>query len=146
MMMPSIFNDNLFHDWMDFSFPEMPRKSYENRMEGIMKTDIREKEDGYEVEIDLPGFKKEDISAELKDGYLTVSAVRDIKKEEKGKDDHYIRRERYTGNMSRRFFVGEQITKEDIHAKFENGILLLDIPKKAEKKQVEEKHFVTIEG
>lgn len=146
MMMPSIFGNKLFNDWMDFPFPEIDRKLYEKQTANLMQTDIKEKETNYEVSIDLPGFQKDEINAELKDGYLVISAVKNIHNDEKDKDGKYIRRERYTGNMSRSFYVGEEITKNDIHAKFENGILMLDIPKKEKKKEVEEKHYVTIEG
>ena len=102
-------------------------------------TDVKETEHGYEVAIDLPGFKKDEVKAELKDGYLTISAARGLDKDEQDKNGTYIRRERYAGNMSRSFYVGEDITETDIHAKFENGILMLDVPKKEEKKPVDEK-------
>lgn len=145
MMMPSIFGEDLFNDWFDFAYPDADRKYYGRRSaDQIMRTDVKEKEDAYEVEIDLPGFKKEEIKAELKDGYLTVSAARNVKNDEK-KEGRYIRQERFTGNVSRSFYVGKYITQEDIRAKFENGILTLDIPKK-DAKQVEENHYVTIEG
>jgi len=111
-----------------------------------MKTDVKEKDGNYEVAIDLPGFKKDEITAELKDGYLTISAAKGLDKDEKDKEGKYIRRERYAGNMSRSFYVGKDITEKDIHGKYENGILMLDIPKKAPEKKVEEKKFVTIEG
>lgn len=146
MMMPSIFSNNLFNDWMDFTFPEVDKKLYGKQSTNLMQTDIKEKENNYEVSIDLPGFQKDEINAELKDGYLIISAVKNVNNDEKDKDGKYIRRERYTGNMGRSFYVGEEITQNDIHAKFENGILYLDIPKKDKKKQVEEKHYVTIEG
>lgn len=146
MMMPSIFGENLFNDWMDFSFPDVDRVLYGKHANNIMKTDVKEKDEAYEVAIDLPGFKKEDVKAELKDGYLTISAAKDLDKDEKNKEGKYIRRERYVGNMSRSFYVGENVTENDIHAKFEDGILTLDIPKKDPKKQVEEKRYVTIEG
>lgn len=144
MMMPSIFGENLFNDWFDFSFPGTDRKSFARATDLIMKTDVKEKENGYEVEIDLPGFKKEDIKAELKEGYLTISAARNTSSEEK-KEGKYIRKERFAGNVSRSFYVGKGITQDDIRAKFENGILTLDIPKVNEK-QVEENRYVTIEG
>lgn len=146
MMMPSIFSNNLFDDWMDFSFPEIDRKVYGKNAANIMQTDIKEKDDSYEVSVDLPGFQKDEINAELKDGYLVISAAKNVNNDEKDKNGKYIRRERYTGNMSRSFYVGEEITQNEIHAKFENGILTLDIPKKDKKKEVEEKHYVTIEG
>lgn len=145
MMMPSIFGGDLFNDWMDFSFPDIDKKLYGKRAGRIMKTDVKEKENEYEVDIDLPGFKKEDVKAELKDGYLTISAAKGLDHEEEKKDGKYIRKERYSGNMSRTFYVGENITQEDIHAKYEDGILKLTVPKKEEKKQ-EEKNYITIEG
>ncbi len=148
MMMPSIFGEDLFHDfndWMDFSFPDIDRKLYGKRAGHVMSTDIREHEDGYELSVDLPGFKKNEVSAELKDGYLVISAAKGLDKDEKDEKGKYIRRERYAGNMSRSFYVGEGITEQDIHGKFEDGILTLHIPKQ-DKKQVEEKRYVTIEG
>lgn len=144
MMMPSIFKENLFNDWMDFPFADMDRRFYGKYANNIMQTDIKEQEDGYEVAIELPGFKNEEVKAELKDGYLTVHAVREFNRDDK--DGKYIRQERYVGNMSRSFYVGKDITEHDIHAKFENGILKLDIPKKEIKNQVEEKRYITIEG
>ena len=145
MMMPSIFGEDLFNDWLDFSFPDVDRKYYGRRSaDQVMRTDVKEKDDAYEVEIDLPGFKKDEIKAELKEGYLTISAAKNVKNDEK-KDGKYIRQERFTGNVSRSFYVGKNLTQEDIHAKFENGILTLDIPKK-DQKQVEENRYVTIEG
>ena len=151
MLMPSIFGENLFDDdWMDFPFDAdyWGRKNplYGKHAKNLMKTDVKEKDGNYEVAIDLPGFKKDEITAELKDGYLTISAAKGLDKDEKDKEGKYIRRERYAGNMSRSFYVGKDITEKDIHGKYENGILMLDIPKKAPEKKVEEKKFVTIEG
>ena len=146
MLMPRIFGEDLFNDWMDFSFPDIDRKLYGKHVNNIMKTDVKEKDGSYEVAIDLPGFKKEDVKAELKDGYLTISAVKGLDKDEKNQEGRYIRRERDVGNMSRSFYVGEDITENDIHAKFEDGILMLDIPKKEEQKKVDQKRYVTIEG
>lgn len=145
MMMPSIFGEDLFNDWMDFSFPDIDRKLYGKRAGHVMSTDIREHKDGYELSVDLPGFKKDEVSAELKDGYLIISAAKGLDKDEKDEKGKYIRRERYAGNMSRSFYVGEGITEQDIHGKFEDGILTLSIPKQ-DKKQVEDKRYVTIEG
>ncbi len=145
-MMPSIFNSNLFDDWMDFTFPEVDKKLYGKQGANIMQTDIKETEHDYEVSINLPGFQKDEIHAELKDGYLVIHAEKNVNNDEKNKEGRYIRRERYTGNMSRSFYVGKEITQDEIHAKFENGILVLDIPKKNKKKEVEEKQYVTIEG
>lgn len=147
MMMPSIFGENLFNDWMDdFTFPNVDKVLYGKRANHVMKTDVKEKDDAYEVMIDLPGFKKDEVNAELKDGYLTISASKGLDKTEEDKNGKYVRQERYAGNVSRSFYVGKNVTENDIHAKFENGVLVLDIPKQDPSKQVEQKKFVTIEG
>lgn len=145
MMFPSVFGENLFDDWMNFSFPDIDKELYGKHAKNMMKTDVKETENGYEVAIDLPGFKKDEIQLELKDGYLIISAAKGLDKDEKDKKDKYIRRERYAGSMSRTFYVGESITEDKIHAKYENGILLLDVPKE-EKKAVPEKRYISIEG
>lgn len=150
MMMPSIFGENLFDDFMnDFAFPAFPnidKTLYGKHAKNMMKTDVKETEGGYEVDIDLPGFKKDEITMELKDGYLTISAAKGLDKDEKDKAGKYIRQERYSGSMSRNFYVGKQVTEEDIHPKFENGILTFCVPKE-DKKAVEEKnHYISIEG
>lgn len=143
MLVPSIFGSNLFDDFMDFSFPDVDRELYGKRAQNIMKTDVKELDDAYEVMIDLPGFKKEDIKLELNDGNLTITAVKALDKENESKGS-YIRRERMVGNMQRSFYVGEDLTEQDIHAKFEDGILKLDIPKKDVKK-VPEKKYIAID-
>ena len=130
---------------MDLSFPDIDKKLYGNSANQIMNTDVKETDNGYEVDIDLPGFKKEDVKAELHDGYLTISAAKNVNNDEKKEDGKYIRKERFSGNMSRSFYVGDNITQEDIHAKYEDGILKLTVPKKEEKK-VEEKNYINIEG
>ena len=149
MMMPSIFGENLFDDWMEFPFDDdfFGRKNplYGKHAKNMMKTDVRETDSGYELDIDLPGFKKDEIPAQLKDGYLTISAAKGLDKDEKEKDGKYIRRERYAGTMSRSFYVGEGVEQSDIHAKYENGILKLSIPKK-DAKEVEQKKYISIEG
>ena len=145
MLMPSIFGENLFDDWMDFSFPDIDKKLYGKHAKNVMKTDIKEKDEGYELVVDLPGFKKDEIEVQLENGYLTISAAKELDKDESDKNGKYLRQERYAGYMSRRFYVGEGITEEDIHGKFENGILKLDIPK-AEAKRVEQKKHIAIEG
>ena len=137
-MMPGIFGNDLFDDWMDYPFG----KNHTN----MMRTDVKEKENTYEVEMDLPGYKKEDIKAELKDGYMTITAKKDSSRDEKDKEGNYIRRERYTGQCSRSFYVGETIKQEEIKAKFENGILTLVIPKEEPKKPIEDKKYIAIEG
>ncbi|MDO4168892.1 MAG: Hsp20/alpha crystallin family protein [Lachnospiraceae bacterium] len=144
MLMPSIFGENLIDDFFD-DFAR-PVARYTNSVNCMMKTDIKETADSYELDIDLPGYKKEDIKAELKDGYMTISAQTSSNKDEKDENGKYIRRERYYGNCSRSFYVGEEVTQEDIKAKFEDGILKVTVPKKEAKPQVEEKRFITIEG
>ncbi len=145
MLMPSIFGENLFDDFMDgFAFPTA-NWNYAKNTANVMKTDIKENDKGYELDVDLPGYKKEDVKAELKDGYLTISASNDNTKEEKDEDGKYIRKERYTGSVSRSFYVGKYVTEEDIHAKFENGILKLSVPK-VDVPKVEENKYISIEG
>ena len=152
MLMPSIFGENLFDDFFtpfyydDKDEKKVEKKLYGRRAQNLLKTDIKEKPEGYELIVDVPGFKKDEVKVALKDGYLTISAAKGLDKDEKDKEGKYIRRERYAGNMSRSFYVGKDITEKDIHGKYENGILMLDIPKKAPEKKVEEKKFVTIEG
>ena len=111
-----------------------------------MKTDIKDTDQGYEMTMNLPGVKKEDIKAELKNGYMTIHVSSNTNQDEKDEKGRYIRRERYSGNCSRSFYVGDQITQEDIKAKFEDGILRIDIPKKEVKPAVEENKYVSIEG
>ena len=145
MLMPSIFGENLFNDdWMDFGFPEVDKALYGKHANNVMKTDVKETDTGYEVDIDLPGFKKDEINAQLDNGYLTISAAKGLDKDEKDKKGKYIRKERYAGAMSRSFYVGEGITQEDIKAKYEDGILRLSVPKK-EAKAVENKKYIAIE-
>ena len=150
MLMPSIFGENLFDDnWMDFPFERefFSKKDplYGKNAKNMMKTDIRETDGSYELDVDLPGFKTDEITAKLENGYLTISAAKGLDKDEKNKDGKYIRQERYAGAMSRSFYVGENITQEDVKAKYENGILKLSIPKK-DPKAVEEKKTIAIEG
>ncbi len=150
MLMPSIFGENLFDDdWMDFPFDRdfWGRKNplYGKNASKIMKTDIREHDGGYELDVDLPGFKKDEISVELENGYLTISAAKGLDKDKQDKKGNYIRRERYAGAMQRSFYVGDEVTQEDIKAKFEDGILRLSIPKK-DAQAVETKKTIAIEG
>lgn len=157
MLVPSIFNDNLFDDWFDdFYMPAMPvmpdmsdvdKKLYGKKAAREMKTDVRETDKAYEVAVDLPGVKKDDVTIELKDGYLTISAKKNVDNDEKNKEGKYIRRERYSGEMSRSFYVGEDMTEDDVKAKFEDGILTLELPKKEEQPKIENKrHLVQIAG
>ena len=148
MMMPSIFGENLFDDFMDdFSFPTLPdvdKELYGKHAKNLMKTDVREKKDSYEVDIDLPGFKKDEIKLELENGYLTISAAKGLDKDETDKKTgKYIRRERYAGNLSRSFYIGEGVKQEDIKAAFKNGILSITVPKE-DKTAKEEKKYITI--
>ena len=145
MLMPSIFGENLFDDWMDFSFPDIDKALYGKHAKNEMKTDVRETEDGYELDIDLPGFKKDEVTAQLDNGYLMIQASKGLDKEQKDKKGKYIRKERYAGSMSRSFYVGDAITEEDVHAKYEDGILKLSVPKK-EAKAVEQTKHIAIEG
>ena len=158
MMTPSIFGEDLFDDLFDgfFDFPayddkamrKAQRKLYGRHAMHMMKTDVQEHDDHYEVDIDLPGFKKEELSLELKDGYLVISASKGLDKgEEDKKTGKFVRRERYAGSMSRSFYIGEEIKQEDIHAKYESGVLKLAIPKAEERKpEVEQKNYIAIEG
>ena len=148
MLAPSIFGQDLFDDW--FGFPELrdldrvEHNLYGRHPERLMKTDVHEQDDHFEVDIDLPGFHKEDISVELDKGYMTISAQKSLDRDEK-KKGKVIRQERYAGSMQRSFYVGEEITEDDIKASFKHGVLSLEVPKKEEKK-VPEKKTIMIEG
>ena len=141
MLMPSIFGESLLDDFFGNPFD-----SYKGTSTDLMRTDIKDTDGGYEITMNLPGVKKEDVKAELKNGYLTISAVSGNNKDEKDDQGRYIRRERYSGSCSRSFYVGDQLTEEDIKAKFENGTLTMTIPKKEEKPAVENKKYISIEG
>ena len=155
MLMPSIFGENLFDDLFDeFPFYDFDKsmKNTEKKLYGkkagrIMKTDIKEKKDGYELEIDLPGFTKDEINASIEDGYLTISAAKGLDKDEKEKESgRYIRKERYAGACQRSFYVGEAVKQEDVKAEFKHGILKLFVPKKEPEKKVDEHKYIAIEG
>ena len=147
MLVPSIFGEDLFDSFFsDFSQPARSVARYNTPTTNVMRTDIKETEAGYELHIELPGYKKEDVQAELKDGYLTISAKTNTTKEEKDEHGKFIRKERYSGSCSRSFYLGEQITQEDIKAKFEDGVLKVFVPKKEAKPVVEENKYITIEG
>ena len=137
MLMPTM-RTNVFDDLFNTPFFTRSESS-------MMKTDIKETDDSYELKIEMPGYRKEDVKAQLKDGYLTISAETDNSSEEKNEEGKYIRRERYTGAVSRSFFVGKDLTEEDIRARFENGILHIALPKEAPKK-IEENKYIAIEG
>ena len=146
MLMPSIFGENLFNDdWMNFGFPEVEKALYGKHASHEMKTDVRDTDSGYEVDIDLPGFKKDEINIQLDNGYLSISAAKGLDKDEQDKEGKYIRKERYAGSMSRSFYVGNAITQDDIKAKYESGILRLSVPKKAAE-EIEGAKRIAIEG
>lgn len=149
MLLPAIFGENLFDDFMDDNFERnffgSRNPLYGKHSKNLMKTDVKETDNGYELDIDLPGFKKDEITAHLEDSYLTVSAAKGVDKDEKDKEGRYIRRERYSGSMTRSFYVGNAVTEQDIKAKYEDGILSLSIPKK-DPKAVEAKKYIAIEG
>ncbi len=148
MLMPSVlFRNNIFDDFFeDFDKPLLPRFSGEffTPANHLMKTDVKEKKDEYRLAVELPGFNREDIKAQLKDGYLTISAEHNSEADEKDEDDNFIRRERYYGSCQRSFYVGDNITEEDIKAKFENGVLKLIVPKKEAVPEVEENKYIAI--
>ena len=154
MLMPSIFGEDMFDDFMrDFPFfddrelRKADRKLYGHHAKNLMKTDIKETDQGYELEMDLPGFTKDEVSVSLEEGTLTVSAAKGLDQDEQEKKTgQYIRRERYAGACERSFYVGEGGTETDIKGEFKHGILKLFIPKKEAKPAVEEKKYIAIEG
>lgn len=153
MLRPSIFGEDLFDDFFgEFPFfndrdqRKMEKKLYGHRAQNLMKTDIKENDQGYELMIDLPGFKKDEVQVALENGYLTIRAVKGLDEEEKEKKTgRYIRRERYAGSCQRSFYVGEGVAREDVKAEFKHGILKLTFPKK-EKQETEEQKYISIEG
>ena len=146
-MLPSIFGENLFDDFFSDPFgmmiPQGRDPLYGKHAKNLMKTDVRETEGTYELDVDLPGFAKDEVNVELKNGYLTIQAAKGLDKDQSDKKGKYIRQERYAGACSRTFYVGEEVEPEDVTAKFENGILQLSIPKAA-KKQLPKNTSVTI--
>lgn len=149
--LPTLFGENLMDVFDDFDrdffrgFRAPERALYGKNAPHMMKTDVRETETGYELDMDLPGFKKEEIHLELNNGTLTVSTQKSLEKKDEGKDGKVLRQERYAGSMSRSFYVGDHVTEEDVKARFEDGVLRLSIPKRDAKK-VEEKKTIMIEG
>ena len=144
MTMPRVFNRNLFDDFFeDFASPVLRP---EVRQNSLMKTDVKENDNSYELSIDLPGYDKENIKAELKDGYMTIKAEQNSEKEEKDTDGRVVRQERYSGSCSRTYFVGEDVTKEDIKARYANGVLQVIVPKKEAKPEINETSYIAIEG
>ena len=153
MMRPSVWTDDFFDDFMrDFPFyDDKDMKKLEKRLYGrhgknMMKTDIKETDDSYELEMDLPGFTKDEVKVSLEDGYLTISAAKGLDKDEQDKKSgRYIRKERYAGACERTFYVGDSVTQEDVKGEFKHGILKLTIPKKEAKPEVPEKKYIMIE-
>ena len=139
-MLPSIFGENLFDDFFSDPFgmmvPQGRDPLYGKRGKNLMKTDVRETESSYELDIDLPGFKKDEVNVELKNGYLTIQAAKGLDKEEQDKKGKYIRQERYAGACSRSFYVGWDVEPDEISAKFESGILQISVPKETRKPEV----------
>ena len=136
-----IFGENLIDDFFGYPF-----SSYKETNE-LMKTDVKELDGAYEIDMSLPGVDKKDIKAELKDGYLTINASTSKDSEDKDENNRYIRRERYYGSCSRSFYVGEEVTQEEIKAKYENGVLRLVVPKKeAKQPEIKENNYITIDG
>ncbi|HIW51089.1 MAG TPA: Hsp20/alpha crystallin family protein [Candidatus Blautia intestinavium] len=150
MMAPSIWTEDFFDDFMrDFPFYDdrdmkrMEKKLYGRHGKNVMKTDIQETDKNYILEMDLPGFSKDEVKVSLENGFLTISAAKGLNKDEKEKKNgRYIRRERYAGACQRSFYVGENISQDDISAEFKHGILKLSIPKK---EPAEEKTYITID-
>ena len=149
-MLPSVFGENLFDDSLSdfFGFgrmmPQISSELYGKHAKNLMKTDVRELDGSYELDVDLPGFKKDEVTVDLQDGYLTISAAKALDKDESDQKGKFLRQERYAGSMSRSFYVGEHVEPEDIRAKFENGILQISLPKAA-KKQLPKSNVIAIE-
>ena len=146
MLLTNIFERNFMDDLFDdFARPVYDRTNHVNSIPA-MRADVQELDNAYQIDLELPGFKKEDLHAELKDGYLTITASHEDKKDEKDSNGKYIRQERYTGHYQRSFYVGDEVTQEDVHAAFENGILKLTVPKKEAQPKVEQSKTIMIEG
>ena len=154
MLLPSIFGENLFDDFFD-DVPffdnraenQIEKKLYGRHAHNVMKTDIKETDDSYELIVDLPGFKKDEIKVSLEDGYLTIEAAKGLDEDElEKKTGKYIRKERYAGACQRSFYVGDNLTQEDIKGEFKHGILTLTVPKKEAKPAVETNKYIAIEG
>ena len=148
-MLPAVFGENLFDSMFDDAFSLVPVWNHRNPLYGkhaknLMKTDVRETEGGYELDMDLPGFKKEEVEITVENGYLTVCASKGLDKSEKDEKGQYVRRERYAGQCTRSFYVGEEVEGPDLRAKFEDGVLKISVQKK-EVKKLPEKHSVSIE-
>ncbi len=141
MLFPSVFRDNLFNDFDDIM--DWPTVSTDPT---LMKSDVKDADDHYELTMDLPGFSKDDVKLQLKDGVLNFEATTNKSNDEKDKDGKYLRRERFQGTCSRSFYVGKDVSEDDIKAKFDNGVLTVCVPKKEAKPEVEDNHLIQIEG
>lgn len=146
MLRPSIYADNFVENIFDDFFRDPFWNTNGVRSVNQMSTDIRDCGDSYQIEMDLPGFAKEDVRAELKNGYLTIRASRTSSNNEKDEKQRYIRKERYSGHYQRSFYVGDAVKQEDIQAKFTDGVLTLMVPKKEKQPEVEESKYIQIQG
>ena len=146
MLRPSIYGDGFVENMFDDFFRDPFFNTGKMRTVDKMSTDIKEFDSEYQIEMDLPGFAKEDVRAELKNGYLTIRAGRSTTKDEKEENGRYIRKERYSGHYQRSFYVGENVTQDDIKARFADGVLTIVVPKITKKPEVEETKYISIEG
>ena len=155
MLIPSVFGGSLFDDfdticaepWISHKTNKTPQKSDADQRKRLMNTDVKETKENYILEMELPGFSKDEVQAELKEGYLTVRASKAVDKDEqKDTSGKYIRRERYLGACERTFYVGKELTEHDIKAAFKNGVLVLEVPKKEAQSEVPKKNYIAIEG
>ncbi len=145
---PAILGEDLFDQWMEGAlsgFADANRRLYGKNGKNMMKTDVKEVENGYQVAVEMPGFDKSEISVELEKGYLTITASKELREDQREEDDKYIRRERYAGTMQRSFYVGEGIQQEEVKARYENGVLTLEVPREDEQK-VQQSRRIAIEG
>jgi HSP20 family molecular chaperone IbpA len=148
MYLPSLFGETMddMLDVFDDDFFNRKNPVFGHRAGNLMKTDIRDQKDHYELDIDLPGCKKEDVTLSLDQGYLNIAAQKGLSKDEKDADGRMIRRERYTGSMARSFYVGDALTEDEISARFENGVLKISVPKTEKKEELPHKRYIAIDG
>ena len=145
--LPAVFGENMMDLFDDFDrdffrgFGRPEHVLYGKNAARMMKTDVRETDEGYELAVDLPGMKKDDITLELQNGYLTISTQKNLENKEE-KHGKLLRQERYTGTMQRSFYVGDNLTEEDVQAKYEDGVLTVKLPKKEAKKVPEKKQIL----
>lgn len=144
MLVPSLFTDNFVNDFFNGAFDRTP-SLFHTSGSSLMSADVKEFKDHYELELELPGYKKEDVTASLKEGYLTIEGKREESTDDKDEQGHYIRRERYVGTLTRSFYVGEDVKHEDIKAKFENGVLSVSVPKVDYKPEIETSRNIMID-